>query len=65
MIYDGSRRGFGLNNVYVGVWDRWGSSGAAVTWWLESRGRYSSEGWFTGEFSVCRLKSQCFLPVRD
>ena len=62
MIYDGDRRGFGLNIVHVDVWDSWG--GATVAWWLESRGHYSSEGWFSGEFSVCRLRSQCFFPVR-
>jgi hypothetical protein len=60
-MYDCNRRGFGLNIVYVGVWDRWG--GASVAWWMESRGHYSSEGWFSGEFPVYRLRSKCFFPV--
>ena len=63
MIYDGSRHGLDLKIVLVGVWDHWG--GALVAWWLGSRGCCSSEGSFYGEFSVCRLRSQCFFPVRD
>ena len=59
----GGRRGVVLNIVCVGVWDRW--RGASVAWWLESRGRYISEGWFSGGFSVCRLGSQSFFSVRD
>jgi hypothetical protein len=60
---DGSRRGVGLNIFCVGVWVRW--RGASVAWWLGSRSRCNSEGWFSGGFSVCWLRSQYFFSVRD
>ena len=63
MIYVGDRRGFGLSIVRIGVWVRW--EGASVAWWLKSRGHEISEGRFSGEFSVCRLGSRRFFPVRD
>ncbi len=48
MIYDGSRCGFDLYIVCVGVWDRWG--GASVAWRLGSRGRWCSRGDFLEDF---------------
>ena len=63
VIYVGDRRGFCLSIVRVGVWVRW--VGASVAWWLESRGHEISGGRFSGVFSVCRLGSPSFYPVRE